>query len=356
MAEVGYNLQSSASNEYLSSSQTFSLAKSRAFTLNAGDVFNAFHLYSNSNQGSNATISFWLYTADGNGEAVDYVGGPYTLNIPDLDNSYAVRSVTGLSVNIPSTGDYTILANNDKGFRIARGASAESMSKSSTPPADPFVESSTETWDVAVWGEYTAGSANELTDDGQSGLKGKTVTHDVTPNAATGTIYYIVGLASANTTAPSAAQIAAGLNQDTTAATYDTNVAPADTNGETFVATGLPTGTAMKAYAVWDMDDAGDYSNVIEWTFTTDNVGLSMTMRDRTNSNALLTTGTFNIVGYDVQGGTELFDLDGLSPDGSGIVEIDNDAVGDTGDTIHLDVEHSSGVAQRGPETVVNLG
>lgn len=94
-----------------------------------------------------------------------------------------------------------------------------------------------------------------------SNVKGKSASAFVDCSEASGTIYAIAGLASANASNPSAAQIIAGNNQDGSAAPWDFNSTVLSAGTKEFAVTGLNAGSAYRVFFVHD-DGAGNYSNV----------------------------------------------------------------------------------------------
>jgi hypothetical protein len=88
-----------------------------------------------------------------------------------------------------------------------------------------------------------------------------------------GAAYFIVGLASANTTDPSAAQVKNGLNQNASAATATASDVVSGIDG-TQLLTGLTKQLNYKGFMT--VETAEDvFSPVVSWTFTTPRIGVS---------------------------------------------------------------------------------
>jgi hypothetical protein len=131
-------------------------------------------------------------------------------------------------------------------------------------------------------------------------------------------------------------QIAAGTDDDDVALP-GSQIFNAAISGPTFSApqdsvSNLAAGT-WYAYGVQDADDAGDYSNILAWTFTIPaNPGLRVEDMYEPNADTLIGDATADCAVYDVLGGTELYQAS-VSISSAGF-EIDSDLLGDVDDSV----------------------
>lgn len=85
-----------------------------------------------------------------------------------------------------------------------------------------------------------------------------------------------------------------------------------------------------------------------------ENVGLTDTAFDENNA-PLLNETNIEVVVYDTFGGTELYQTATASTDGSGVLVIDDDAVGNVSDTVDVAMRRSNGHTVYKTMTVVDL-
>lgn len=119
---------------------------------------------------------------------------------------------------------------------------------------------------MAVLKEVGDPTAPVLTSPTGSATSSTTATIGATTDEANGTMYAVVDTV---TTTPSAAEIEAGQDGDGGAATWSGSQAITTTGAKTFSVTGLAPNTSY-SYFIGHKDAAGNFSNIVGGTFTTD--------------------------------------------------------------------------------------
>ena len=118
------------------------------------------------------------------------------------------------------------------------------------------------------------GATSQELNAGALTVTSRTVTLNYTNNE-NGTIYFIVGPASANASNPSAAQIKAGNNQNGTAASFTANAVVSTTGAKTQQFTSLTPSQSLRGFAVIEKS-AGVFTNVVSWDFVTPRIGIEL--------------------------------------------------------------------------------
>lgn len=196
-----------------------------------------------------------------------------------------------------------------------------------------------------VFDNFTAIPAEELTNQSITNLLGKSVDLSVDTATGSGTIY---GIITTDQGIPSAAQIVAGVDATGTANAVDWSDSQVviSTGTETFNASGLaPNTSTYKGWIVQDTDDAGSYTNIIEFDITTKRVGIRSAPIYDTNGSLLASlTGLSMTIKSSWNSDTELAEVNDAAFDASGILEYDI-APGalDIGDNIYGNVRVSPG-------------
>ena len=171
--------------------------------------------------------------------------------------------------------------------------------------------------------------------------------------------------------------ISVATNASGTIADISGNFSDADLDTLTYSVTPvLPTGMTLNTTTgVISGDGSITATAAANYTFTADdgnggtvddivsievtgvaNPGLRLTLRDAENSNAIIASETgLTVHVYDTDGGTELLTTTAETTDGSGVLEIDSDAIGAVAATAFIVAKRSNGQTCCGTVTVIDL-
>ena len=197
----------------------------------------------------------------------------------------------------------------------------------------------------SAYSRYGAGITPTLPLPSLTTITAREGTLSVVPTVGAGSLKVISGSQAANPSQASNSQIAAGLNQDGSAATFSASIPVTDTNPIPLVITDLiPDGFSVFSI-VHDMDGAGNYSNSIRGQFKAKRLMIRDTL-EKNPGEAL--TATIQLAVFDnFFSGTRLLSVPSLSiTDGVLSLNASADLAGtelDIGDTVDVPMKFVDG-------------